>query len=67
MARRWKTRNPLLADDHTLVREGLRIVLEANSPTSKVVAEAGDGVEAVADRARAGTSTSPCSTSRCRR
>jgi DNA-binding NarL/FixJ family response regulator len=36
----------LLADDHTLVREGLRMVLEAQ-PDLEVVAEAGDGVEAV--------------------
>jgi DNA-binding NarL/FixJ family response regulator len=36
----------LLADDHTLVREGLRMVLEAQ-PDLEVVAEAGDGIEAV--------------------
>jgi DNA-binding NarL/FixJ family response regulator len=36
----------MLADDHTLVREGLRMVLEAQ-PDLEVVAEAGDGVEAV--------------------
>jgi DNA-binding NarL/FixJ family response regulator len=36
----------LLADDHTLVREGLRMVLDAQ-PDLEVVAEAGDGVEAV--------------------
>ncbi len=36
----------LLADDHTLVREGLRMVLEAQ-PDLVVVGEAGDGVEAV--------------------
>jgi DNA-binding NarL/FixJ family response regulator len=36
----------LLADDHTLVREGLRMVLEAQ-PDLEVVCEAGDGVEAV--------------------
>ena len=36
----------LLADDHTLVREGLRMVLEAQ-PDLEVVGEAGDGVEAV--------------------
>ncbi len=36
----------LLADDHTLVREGLRMVLEAH-PDLEVVSEAGDGVEAV--------------------
>lgn len=36
----------LLADDHTVVRQGLRRVLEAR-PDWEVVAEAGDGREAV--------------------
>jgi DNA-binding NarL/FixJ family response regulator len=36
----------LLADDHAMVRRGLRLVLEAE-PDLVVVAEAGDGVEAV--------------------
>ena len=36
----------LLADDHTVVRRGLRMVLEAQ-PDLPVVAEAGDGIEAV--------------------
>jgi len=36
----------LLADDHTVVRQGLRKVLEAR-PDMEVVAEAGDGREAV--------------------
>jgi DNA-binding NarL/FixJ family response regulator len=36
----------LLADDHTLVRRGLRMILEAE-PDLQVVAEAGDGAEAV--------------------
>ena len=36
----------LLADDHTLVRRGLRMILEAE-PDFEVVAEAGDGAEAV--------------------
>jgi len=36
----------LLADDHTLVREGLRMVLDAQ-PDLQVVAEAGDGTEAL--------------------
>ncbi|MBI5104366.1 MAG: response regulator transcription factor [Solirubrobacterales bacterium] len=36
----------LLADDHALVRRGLRLVLEAE-PDLRVVAEAGDGAEAV--------------------
>ena len=36
----------LLADDHALVRRGLRLILEAE-PDLTVVAEAGDGAEAV--------------------
>lgn len=36
----------LLADDHTLVREGLRLVLDTE-PDLEVVAEAGDGIEAL--------------------
>ncbi len=36
----------LLADDHTVVRRGLRMVLDA-APDLQVVAEAGDGIEAV--------------------
>src|SRR5258706_8992755 len=36
----------LLADDHALVRRGLRLVLDAE-PNLQVVAEAGDGAEAV--------------------
>jgi DNA-binding NarL/FixJ family response regulator len=36
----------LLADDHAVVRRGLRFVLEAE-PDLEVVAEAGDGAEAV--------------------
>ena len=36
----------LLADDHTVVRRGLRMVLDA-APDLEVVAEAGDGAEAV--------------------
>jgi DNA-binding NarL/FixJ family response regulator len=36
----------LLADDHTVVRRGLRLVLEAE-PDLEVVAEAADGAEAV--------------------
>jgi DNA-binding NarL/FixJ family response regulator len=36
----------LLADDHVMVREGLRRVLD-DEPDLEVVAEAGDGVEAV--------------------
>ena len=53
----------LLADDHTLVREGLRMVLDAQ-PDLQVVAEAGDGPEAIAWRC-ARTSTSRSSTWRC--
>jgi len=36
----------LLADDHAVVRHGLRLVLDA-TPDLRVVAEAGDGAEAV--------------------
>ncbi|MEU3842053.1 response regulator transcription factor [Streptomyces sp. NPDC028635] len=36
----------LLADDHTLVRRGVRLILESE-PDLTVVAEAGDGAEAV--------------------
>jgi YesN/AraC family two-component response regulator len=36
----------LLADDHTLVRRGVRLILE-QEPDLSVVAEAADGVEAV--------------------
>ena len=36
----------LLADDHVLVRQGLRLILDAE-PDLMVVAEAGDGAEAV--------------------
>jgi DNA-binding NarL/FixJ family response regulator len=36
----------LLADDHAVVRHGLRLVLDAQ-PDLQVVAEAGDGIEAV--------------------
>ena len=36
----------LLADDHETVREGLRLLVNAQ-PDMKVIAEAGDGVTAV--------------------
>src|ERR1700683_780644 len=36
----------LLADDHTIIRSGLRLLLD-QQPDFKVVAEAGDGREAV--------------------
>jgi DNA-binding NarL/FixJ family response regulator len=42
---RLKTRI-LLADDHAVVRQGLRLVLDAQ-PDLEVVAEAGDGAQAV--------------------
>ncbi|KOV85512.1 regulator [Nocardia sp. NRRL S-836] len=41
----------MLADDHALVRRGVRLILD-NEPDLTVVAEAGDGAEAVA-KARA--------------
>jgi DNA-binding NarL/FixJ family response regulator len=41
----------LLADDHALVRRGVRLILD-NEPDLTVVAEAGDGAEAL-DKARA--------------
>ena len=37
----------LLADDHALVRRGVRLILDSE-PGLEVVAEAGDGAEAVA-------------------
>ncbi len=36
----------LLADDHALVRRGVRLILESE-PDLTVIAEAGDGAEAV--------------------
>ena len=36
----------LLADDHAVVRQGLRFVLDAQ-PDLEVIAEAGDGAQAV--------------------
>jgi YesN/AraC family two-component response regulator len=36
----------LLADDHALVRRGLRLILDSE-PDLAVAAEAGDGVEAI--------------------
>ncbi len=41
----------LLADDHAIVRAGLRLLLEAE-PDFEVVGEAADGVEAVAEAIR---------------
>ncbi|WP_040907885.1 response regulator, partial [Streptomyces griseoflavus] len=37
----------LLADDHALVRRGVRLILD-REPDLRVVAEAGDGAEAIA-------------------
>ena len=42
-----------IADDHTLVRSGLRLILDA-APDLEVVAEAADGVEAVGARSARG-------------
>ena len=47
-----RTTRILLADDHALVRRGVRLILD-NEPDLTVAAEAGDGAEAVA-LARAG-------------
>src|SRR5262249_3806066 len=44
---RMKTIRILLADDHTIVRKGLRLLLESN-PGFEVVADAADGRDAVA-------------------
>ena len=54
----------LLADDHALVRRGLRLILDGE-PGLTVVAEAGDGAQAV-ELAASGVSTWPSSTSPCR-
>lgn len=43
----------LLADDHALVRKGVRMIIDAE-PDLRVVAEAGDGAEAVEKVAAAG-------------
>ena len=53
----------LLADDHALVRRGVRMILDAE-PDLTVVAEAADGAEAWPSR-RARPSTSRSSMSRC--
>ena len=53
----------LLADDHAVVRRGLRMVLEAQ-PDLEVVAEASTGAEAV-DWACGRPSTWRCWMSRC--
>lgn len=41
----------LLADDHTVVRKGIRMILSAQ-PDLEVVAEAKNGLEAVAEAER---------------
>src|SRR3954471_18968987 len=41
-----RTTRILLADDHALVRRGVRLILD-NEPDLTVVAEAGDGAEAL--------------------
>jgi DNA-binding NarL/FixJ family response regulator len=43
----------LLADDHAVVRRGLRLILDAE-PDLEVVAEAGDGAQAVAQAVEGG-------------
>ena len=54
----------LLADDHALVRRGVRLILDGE-PDLKVVAEAGDGARGLS-RWPAATSTWPSWTSPCR-
>ena len=68
----------LIADDHALVREGIRRVLDED-PGFDVVAEAADGRQASrwcrhcmtlsceADGARTGAVVSPCTWQWCRR
>lgn len=51
----------LLADDHTLVRGGIRRILEGQ-PGIEVVAEAADGAAALASSPNIPTPTSWCST-----
>ena len=53
----------LLADDHTLVRAGIRNLLEALAGVD-VIGEAGDGHEALR-LARSWRRTSSCSTPAC--
>jgi len=43
----------LIADDHTLVRAGMRALLESE-PGMEVIGEAADGVEAVAQAGKLG-------------
>lgn len=53
----------LLADDHALVRHGVRLIIDAE-PDLVVVAEVSDGAAAV-DRVAQGASTWPSSTCPC--
>ena len=54
----------LIADDHGIVRSGLRMLIE-RQPDMEVVAEAEDGVAAL-ESTQAHRPTSRCSTCRCR-
>ncbi len=56
-------RRILLADDHALVRAGIRALLE-NLPGVVVVGEIGDGLEAI-QHVRRDRPMPSCSTSRC--
>ena len=56
----------LLAEDHETVRQGLRMLLDAQ-PDIEVVAEAANGIEAVAPLPNDAARTSSSSTSRCRK
>ena len=51
----------LIADDHAVVREGTRLILE-QEPDMEVVGEAGDGEEAVNQDLDLSQTTSPCLT-----
>ena len=53
----------LLADDHAVVREGLKALIDAQ-PGMQVVGEAGDGLEAY-EASWNSSPTSPSWTSRC--
>lgn len=54
----------LLADDHALVRHGVRLIIDAE-PDLVVVAEVADGAAAV-ERVAQGASIWPSSMCRCR-
>ena len=55
----------LIADDHTMVRESLVSVLQADGDV-QVVAQAADGIDAVEKAHRSCGPTSSSSTCRCR-